>query len=67
MACLAAYNNGYLHGWWIDATIVEHAVWAEIREMLPASPVEGAEEHALHGYEGTEGLRLPEYEYEGEC
>jgi antirestriction protein len=62
MACLAAYNNGYLHGRWIDATIGEDAIWTEIKEMLAASPIEDAEEHALHDYEGFEGLRLSEYE-----
>lgn len=62
MACLAAYNNGYLHGRWIDATIGEDAIWSEVREMLATSPVEDAEEHALHDYEGFEGLRLSEWE-----
>ena len=62
VACLAAYNNGYLHGRWIDANIGEDAIWAEIKEMLANSPIAEAEEHALHDYEGFEGLRLSEYE-----
>ena len=62
MACLAAYNNGYLHGRWIGATIGEDAIWAEIKEMLASSPIEDAEEYALHDYEGFEGLRLSEWE-----
>jgi antirestriction protein len=61
MACLAAYNNSILHGRWIDATIGEDAIWVEIREMLASSPIEDAEEHALHDYEGFGGLRLSEY------
>tara|TARA_B100000949_G_C14055854_1_gene355610 strand:- start:108 stop:593 length:486 start_codon:yes stop_codon:yes gene_type:complete len=62
MACLAAYNNGYLHGRWIDATIGADAIHDEINKMLAASPMPDAEEWALHDYEGFEGLNLSEYE-----
>jgi antirestriction protein len=34
----------------------------EIQEILESSPVEGAEEWAIHDYEGFGGLRLDEYE-----
>ncbi|HBL92812.1 MAG TPA: hypothetical protein DD375_04790, partial [Hyphomonas sp.] len=48
VACLAAYNNGRLHGAWINATepdeIMEH-----VRAMLAASPEPDAEEWAIHG------------------
>jgi hypothetical protein len=30
VACLASYNNGILHGAWIDAWQDETAVWDEI-------------------------------------
>jgi antirestriction protein len=61
VACLAAYNNGLLHGRWIDATQGEEHIWHGIREMLKASPIPGAEEHAIHDYEGFESATLGEY------
>ncbi|MEQ8400875.1 MAG: antirestriction protein ArdA [Roseitalea porphyridii] len=60
-ACLAAYNNGHLHGCWIDATQDSDAIQVEISAMLAASPVPNAEEWAIHDYEGYEGARLEEY------
>ena len=62
VACLAAYNDGYLHGRWIDATIGESAIWDEIKEVLKTSPIPEAEEHAIHDYEGFESLSISEYE-----
>lgn len=62
VASLAAYNNGELHGTWIDATAGEPAVWNEIHRMLRTSPVGPAEEWAIHDYEGFGPLRLDEYE-----
>lgn len=61
VACLAAYNNGYLHGAWIDADREPWAIWANIRDMLARSPIPDAEEHAIHDYEGFEGVRIAEY------
>ncbi|MFN3225789.1 MAG: antirestriction protein ArdA [Hyphomicrobiales bacterium] len=60
-ACLAAYNNGYLHGRWIDADQDTAAIQAEISAMLDASPIPGAEEWAIHDHEGFEGAELHEY------
>lgn len=51
VACLAAYNNGYLHGKWIDVTD-EETIMGEINEMLKASPEPDAEEWDIHDYEG---------------
>ncbi len=62
VACLAAYNNGRLHGAWIDADQDADGIWAEINAMLAASPIPGAEEWAIHDYEGFWGLDLGEYE-----
>lgn len=62
VACLAAYNNGYLHGRWIDATLSEDVIWSEIKEVLKTSPIPDAEEWAIHDYEGFEGLSISEYE-----
>ena len=60
VACLSAYNNGHLHGRWIDATCAEEIAEA-VRTMLAASPMPDAEEWAVHDYEGFEGARLSEY------
>ncbi len=62
VACLAAYNNGILHGTWIEAAQDKEAIQAEIKAMLAQSPIAGAEEWAIHDYEGFCGLRLSEYE-----
>lgn len=48
VACLAAYNSGYLHGVWIDATAEIDDIQDQINSMLESSfvlqssPVEGA-------------------------
>jgi antirestriction protein len=62
VACLAAYNNGILHGRWIDADQDEESIREEIQDMLKESPIPRAEEWAIHDYEGFEGMTLSEYE-----
>ena len=62
VACLAAYNSGRLHGAWIDAARDAWELWDDIRAMLQASPEAGAEEYAIHDYEGFGGVRITEYE-----
>ena len=59
-ACLAAYNNGCLHGRWIDATTPDE-IRDEVRAMLVESPEPDAEEWAIHDYEDFEGANLSEY------
>jgi antirestriction protein len=61
VACLAAYNNGQLHGAWIWAEDADD-MQAATRKMLAASPETDAEEWAIHDYAGFEGLRLSEYQ-----
>jgi antirestriction protein len=61
VACLAAYNAGHLHGHWIDATQDASAIHAEIAAMLKASPEPGAEEWAVHDYEGFGEIALSEW------
>lgn len=61
VACLAAYNNGYLHGEWIDADQDADQIHEAIAAMLKTSPMADAEEWAIHDYEGFEGIHLPEY------
>ncbi|HAT1845508.1 TPA: antirestriction protein ArdA [Legionella pneumophila] len=61
IACLASYNNGILFGKWIDATQDESDIVAEIQDILANSPIEGAEEWAVHDFEGFGGIRIEEY------
>ncbi|WP_316219082.1 antirestriction protein ArdA [Bradyrhizobium sp. SZCCHNR2026] len=65
-ACLASYNNGRLHGVWVDASDDIDAMQDAINAMLRASPfpnvkvkhpetgefVPSAEEWAIHDHEG---------------
>ena len=62
VASLSDYNAGRLHGVWIDATEGMEAISIEIEAMLAASPEPGAEEYAIHDYEGFGPVRLLEYE-----
>lgn len=51
VADLAAYNNGFLHGVWVDATQEMDDIWQAVQDMLKKSPVEEcAEEWAIHDY-----------------
>ena len=61
VACLAAYNNGYLHGTWIDATDDLDRIQDQVNAMLEASPISDAEEYAIHDYEGFGGADIGEY------
>jgi antirestriction protein len=61
VADLAAYNAGYLHGVWIDATQELDDIQAEVSAMLKASPVADAEEYAIHDHEGFGDYSLGEY------
>jgi antirestriction protein len=61
-ACLASYNNGYLHGAWIDATQDADDIRSAIADMLKVSPIVGAEEFAIHDYEGFEDVSISEYQ-----
>lgn len=61
VACLAAYNNGWLHGVWIDVEDDADAVRDAINAMLKTSPVPGAEEYAIHDHEGFGGVEIAEY------
>jgi antirestriction protein len=61
VACLAAYNSGYLHGAWIDAAQEPWSIYDDVKAMLAASPIAGAEEWAIHDYDGFSGVRIEEY------
>jgi antirestriction protein len=62
VACLAAYNNGILHGDWINCDQDEAEIWQEIQRILKSSPITDAEEWAIHDYENWHSIRIEEYE-----
>jgi len=62
VADLAAYNNGKLHGVWINALDELDEIQEQINKMLADSPEGFAEEYAIHDYEGFGGYSLSEYE-----
>jgi len=61
VADLAAYNNGKLHGVWIDVCEDIEQIQAQVFDMLENSPEPGAEEYAIHDYEGFGAYRLGEF------
>jgi antirestriction protein len=62
VASLADYNANRLHGAWIDAGVGAERLAEGIAAMLERSPTPGAEEWAIHDYEGFGPLQLGEYE-----
>lgn len=62
IACLAAYNAGKLHGQWIDANQTPEALQEAVNAILASSPEAGAEECAIHDFEGFEGVEIKEYQ-----
>jgi antirestriction protein len=62
VASLSDYNAGRLHGEWIDAAVDSAELAESVQAMLRSSPEPGAEEWAIHDYEGFGPLRLEEYE-----
>ncbi len=46
---------------WIDADQDADQIRDEIAAMLARSPVEDAEEYAIHDFEGFEGITISEY------
>lgn len=61
VADLAAYNNGFLHGVWIENLLDIDEINQQVVNMLSKSPVENAEEYAIHDYEGFGELELGEF------
>jgi antirestriction protein len=62
VASLSDYNAGLLHGAWLEAAQDPEALLAGISVVLAASPEPGAEEWAVHDYEGFGLVRLSEYQ-----
>jgi len=44
VACLAAYNNGFMHGEWIDARKDADALYCDVKKILTTSPIPNADE-----------------------
>lgn len=62
VASLADYNNGRLHGAWINAAREPQAIQADINAMLARSREPGAEEWAIHDYERFGRWKVNEYD-----
>ena len=62
VASLSDYNNGHLHGTWIEAAQDEEVVDAAVSEMLATSTQSGAEEFGIFDYDGFGPVRINEYE-----
>lgn len=50
VACLAAYNNGKMHGKWIPCTSLDE-IEQGIKDVLKTSPEPNSEEWAIHDHE----------------
>jgi antirestriction protein len=62
VACLSAYNAGFLHGAWIDCDTDTDEILEQIKTMLAASPMPDAEEWAIHDFENFHGISIDENE-----
>lgn len=62
VASLADYNNGVLHGAWIDAAREPAAIKADIDAMLAQSREPAAEEFAIHDYDQFGPCRIHEHD-----
>ena len=58
-ACLDSYNNGILHGAWIDAESDVDSMQEAVAEMLAKSPMKGAEEWQIHDWDDDSGALSP--------
>ena len=59
VACLAAYNSGFLHGEWITPKADKEELLEQFEKVLKSSPIPNAEEWAIHDY--NEFPNLGEY------
>lgn len=62
VASLADYNNGVLHGTWMDAAREPSAIRADIDAMLQKSRQPDAEEFAIHDFDQFGRWRVNEYD-----
>ena len=59
---LADYNNGRLHGEWIDAAVSDGSLAAAVQRMLASSSEPSAEEYGIFDYENFGNFRVHEYD-----
>lgn len=59
---LADYNNGRLHGDWLDAAVPAGELHAGIQRILASSREPDAEEHAIFDHDEFGNYRVGEYE-----
>ncbi len=62
VASLSDYNAGILHGAWIAADQTTEELFEEVQAMLDRSPTPGAEEFAIHDFEGFGQYEVGEYD-----
>lgn len=62
VASLSDYNNGRLHGVWIDAYAEPDEIFTDINKMLEQSVSDEAEEFAIFDHDGFFPWRPGEYE-----
>ncbi len=62
VASLSDYNAGRLHGVWLDAHQAVDELHEGVQAMLDTSPEPGAEEWAIHDFQGFGAAELSEYE-----
>lgn len=62
VACLAAYNAGYLHGRWLNAAQDADSLTDAVHQVLVDSPIPGAEEYAIHDFDNFGGYHVGEYD-----
>lgn len=62
VASLADYNNGRLHGRWINAAREPDEIQADIDAVLASSHEPNAEEWAIHDYEQFGQWKVDEYD-----
>ncbi len=65
VTCLSAYNSGYHHGIWLDATLNPEDLHQQVKQMLCASPLahcDACEEFAITSFENFQGVDMGEYD-----
>lgn len=62
VASLADYNNGRLHGTWLNAARDPDDIYADVATMLASSKEPDAEEFAIHDYDQFGHCRIGEYD-----
>ncbi|MBZ5736302.1 antirestriction protein ArdA [Nocardioides sp. TRM66260-LWL] len=62
IGCLAAYNNGELHGDWVDAAVEGEDLVRSAQEILSRSPEPDAEEWAIFDDDEFGSYRVEQYD-----